>query len=106
MKIAIPIESDKPDALISTVFARSKWFAIWDSDLKTYEILDNPYHDDKLQVGENVVWLLTKKNVGQFAAFEIGLKLQNESSIRHIQLILLPQKIKKLKDILYLMDNN
>lgn len=106
MRIAIPIETNKSGAAISQKFARSKWFAIWDTQTNSYNFLNNPYFEDKVQVGENVVQILAKENVKQFVAYEIGLRLQNIASKRLIQLVLIPYRLKMLKDIIQLLEKN
>jgi predicted Fe-Mo cluster-binding NifX family protein len=106
MRIAIPVETNKAGAAISQKFARSKWFAIWDTQANSFNFLNNPYIEDKLQVGENVVQLLANENVKQFVAYEIGLKLQNIATKQLIQLVLIPYRLKMLKDIIQLLEKN
>ncbi len=106
MRIAIPVETNKAGAAISQKFARSKWFAIWDTLANSFNFLNNPYIEDKLQVGENVVQLLANENVKQFVAYEIGLKLQNIATKQLIQLVLIPYRLKMLKDIIQLLEKN
>ena len=99
MIIAIPVTKDQSNAKLSKVFARAPYFALYFSISKEFEVIDNPYFEDDLRVGENVLWLLNRHKVMAIAGHDFGLKLQEGAQKKKIQLILLDHTIKSLRDI-------
>jgi len=97
VRIAVPISKNNNGAEISARFSRSPYFAIIDKELNKTEIIENCYFDQKFGAGKAIVEHLEKKyNVGSFAAFEIGLKVQQIASDKKIQLIILHTQVKTL----------
>ena len=104
MKIAIPILSDSPDAVICPRFARSPFFAVADTAFAAYEIIENSYYDKKTGAGKSIAHQLVSVNrVNAFLAFELGLKVQQYANENKIQLIILNNRKMNLQDILKLM---
>lgn len=103
MKVAIATIAERRNSKISPVFARSKFFAIYDMDDHTLEFEYNQFHADNWKVADNVSWMLKRLNVKRILAYEIGLKMQDEATTHKTQIVLIPQKIKTLEEILSLM---
>jgi predicted Fe-Mo cluster-binding NifX family protein len=101
MNIAVPVESCSNNSPISPMFARSEYFALIETSDSVIDFITNPYAKDKHRVGQNVVWMLSKKNVKALLGFEFGLKLQNEVLRTKLQLIIISNKNKSLKDIMH-----
>mgnify|MGYP003563685853 CR=1 FL=1 len=104
MIFAIPIKSKNTNAPISRRFARSPFYAIFYSTTKEVFYIDNNYFGDNFSVADNVCWLLSKHNVDKYVGYEFGLKLQNNANHSKVQLIIINQHIKKLKDLVNLMN--
>lgn len=101
MKIAIPIESNLKSSTISKKFARSNYFAIIDKELKSVEIIENPFKELNLGVGKKLLNLLrTKHKVDTLLAFELGLKVQQMANEALLQLIIINEKRQTLKQLL------
>lgn len=105
MKVAIATQSDNRNSKISLVFARSKYFAIYNTSDDTIEFEYNQFHNDTWKVADNVSWMLHRIDVKRIVAYELGLKMQDEASSHKTQIVLIPQKIKSLEEILGLMSS-
>lgn len=104
MKAVLPIQTDSVEGLISLKFARSKFFALIDRDKRAYEIIESPFAKDQKNVGKNVfTFLIEEKKVDTFIAFELGLKVQQLTTKKKIQLIILNEKDNTFKNILQYM---
>lgn len=104
MKFVIPVETEKRNSLLSKKFARSKYFAVVDKELKTIEVIENPYCDVNMGVGKKLLnWLLTEHKVDTLIAFELGLKVQQLANQFQLQLIIINEKKRNLKQLLAFM---
>lgn len=103
--IAIPVETDKLNTTLSHRFGRSKYFAIYNPVSKSTVFIENVYAEDKIRVAENITYLLSKTSVNKLVAYEIGLKMQNEASGKEIQILIIPENLKTLKQIIQLIKN-
>jgi predicted Fe-Mo cluster-binding NifX family protein len=101
MLAAIPLETESELSLISARFARSPFFALVSREPFTIDIIENPCADIKTMTGICVAGKLTEKYaVDTFIAFELGWKICQFSQNKDIQLIILDNKNKTLKDLL------
>ncbi len=103
MIYALPIDSDSPQAAISTRFARTPFFAIINKAAGEYKIIANPFFETKKKTGQNVMQLMESQNISALIAFELGLIVQQMANKKRMQLIILNQKNKKLNEILELL---
>lgn len=101
MKIAIPVETNLKTSMVSKVFARSKYFALVDQDLKTVELIENPFGELNMGVGKKLIeFLLDKHKVDSLLAFELGLKVQQKATEANLQLIIISEKQQNLIQLL------
>lgn len=104
MLAVVPIKENKNDAQISTRFARTPYFAIINTELNWVNILDNPYSKESSSTGKIILeWLTTKHKVDTLIAFELGIKVQQLSKAKKLQLILIDNKNRTLQKILDLL---
>ena len=101
MKIAIPIETKQKSSIVSKKFARSHFFALVDKELKSLELIDNPFKDLSMGVGKKLLnFLIESHKVDTLLAFELGLKVQQMATETNLQLIIISEKRQTLKQLL------
>ncbi|MGF7138989.1 NifB/NifX family molybdenum-iron cluster-binding protein [Roseimarinus sediminis] len=104
MKLAIPVTGTQLENGLSLKFARSKYFALIEKETHQIEWVENPYFDEDKKVGEHVFsWLTSGLGVDTLLAFELGLKVQQLASASNLQLIIISEKKRTLKQLLRLM---
>ena len=104
MRAAIPVKDDYLDTVLSIRFGRSRFFVVADNRTSKLEFVVNPYCELKTGIGKGIKELLIAKyNVDTFIAYELGLKLQQLANDHDIQIILLHEKNKTLKELLSLL---
>ena len=101
MRIAIPIETKQKSGIVSKKFARSNFFALVDKELKSYELIENPFKDLSMGVGKKLLNLLVKEHqIDALLAFELGLKVHLMATEAAMQLIIISEKRQTLKQLL------
>ena len=104
MILAIPLEKDAQNSPIALRFARAKYFAIINKEMKSVEILPNPCLGMKTQAGKSaILYLTTRQEVDTLVAYELGLNVQQVAQKNNIQLILINEKRRDLKQLLNVM---
>ncbi len=77
MKYAIPIESQDIKDEISEVFGRSKFFAVYDSETKSIDFLENPGSKESRGAGISAVQFLIEKKINKVLTTNIGPNAEN-----------------------------
>lgn len=107
MIIAIPIEQMSLKSKISTKFARSNYFAVVNKLDKNYTIIQNPYIDENVRVGQKLIdWLSADYDVDTLLAYELGLKVQQLASQKEMQFILVENESLTLEKLLTYLQIN
>ena len=105
MIAALPIKENNSDAVISPRYARTPFYVIINTQERSAKIIENPYHDESTGAGKHILSFLTEKyNVDTLIAFELGLHVHQLAMKKQLQLIIIHEKNKTLKDILYRMN--
>ncbi len=100
MIAAIPVESDRSDAVLYTKFARSPFFALTDSANGNSRIVANPFFGNTQGAGAAVVaFLVDEHGVNMFIAYELGLKVQALAHKRKLAQIILHSEHHNLASI-------
>jgi predicted Fe-Mo cluster-binding NifX family protein len=76
MKIAITSEGNTLNAQIDSRFGRCAYFAIYDTETKQTEFLENPAKDASGGAGPAAVQFVAKQGVSKIVAGEFGGKTQ------------------------------
>ena len=101
MIYAVPIDQENSSAAVSLKFARSPYFAIIYSNEKKYIIIENPFKDQKMEVGKNVLSLLINEyGVKTVVGFELGLNVFELTKKKQTQVIIISKINQSFHQIL------
>jgi predicted Fe-Mo cluster-binding NifX family protein len=104
--IAIPIMNKSSEHKISKLFARSKYFLIFDEKNHQTFYLANEFIDSQIKSGKSIAKALVARGVNVFCGYEIGFNVQKIAEENNIQIILLPEtKQMSAKNVINLMKN-
>jgi predicted Fe-Mo cluster-binding NifX family protein len=108
MKIAIPINRprDKNDLRVSSHFAKAYAFAIYDTETKEINVVDNPRNALKLQYGAGrlIADMFTEKGVNVLLTKEIGAGAFGHVTSLGIKIYLVPENVKEVKEAIKLYE--
>lgn len=104
MKIAIASTGNTLEDRISQQFARCDYFIIYDTDNKAIEIIPNAYKNEEERAGQLSVELIASRNVRKIISGDFGLKIKPYLDKLRIQMIVLKDNTKRIKDILEMLD--
>ena len=105
MTICIPIAENSKTSPVSLKFARSNFFAIVDKDGETVKFIENPYRNLNKEVGTKLLpWLEEEYKIDTLLGFELGFKVQQAANEHKIQLIIISEKKRTLKQLLNFMN--
>lgn len=105
MKIAITSTGDNLDSLMDQRFGRCAWFVIYDDETKSMEILPNPNKDALDGAGPAAVQLVASRKVSKIVSGEFGIKIKSLLDSMKIQMIVLKDQEKTVREIIEMIDN-
>lgn len=77
MRIAITSTGDKVESLIDPRFGRCAFFAIYDTDSKTVDFLENPAKTASKGAGPAAVQFIAKQKVTRVISGDFGMKIRS-----------------------------
>jgi predicted Fe-Mo cluster-binding NifX family protein len=105
MIVGIPINSNSRNSEIALRFARAKYFAVIHRENNSLEIIPNPCLGMETQAGKcTLIYLMSRKNIDTIIAYEFGLNAQQIAQENNIQIILIKDNKRKLKDLFKIMN--
>jgi predicted Fe-Mo cluster-binding NifX family protein len=105
MNIAIASTGNNINSKIDKHLARCSWFMIYDSDTKQFEFIENKYKALKENAGIAVVKLFGKYKIKRVITTDVGAKVKNKLDELKIQIIIISDNNKKMKDLIKLMNH-
>jgi predicted Fe-Mo cluster-binding NifX family protein len=105
MRIAITSTGDNPESKIDSRFGRCAYFVIYDTENKSTEYIPNPNKENIEGAGPASVQLLAEKKVQQVISGEFGAKVKSIFDQLKIQLIVINDSSKTIKEIIELINN-
>ncbi len=103
MKVAFAAENNSLNSRIDKHFGRCAYFMIYDTHTGEYEFIENSYREIKEYAGCAAVKLLQEKQVERIISSEIGEKVKILLKELKIQIIIVVDTEKTLKDYIVLM---
>ena len=100
MKAAIASTGNTAGSVISMVFARCEYFAIYDTDAGTLEFAENRYRRNKEHVGIEVARFLVRQRVKKIISGEFGTSVRSITDPNHIQLIVIGNNRSTVQEII------
>ena len=102
MKVAISSKGDTLDSEMDSRFGRCKFFAIYDSENKSTQFIENTAASFTEGAGPAALQLLTAQGVTKLVSGNFGMKIKTLSSDLSVQLIVMRENhtIKSIINIL------
>ncbi len=104
MKVAITSTGNTLEDNIDMRFGRCSYFVIFDTESKAIEIIPNPNKDAEDGAGPSSVELIASRNVEKVISGEFGMKIKSLMDSLKIQMIVLKQPNKKIKEIIEMLE--
>jgi predicted Fe-Mo cluster-binding NifX family protein len=104
MKTAITSTGETLDSKIDPRFGRCSYFVIYDSELKSFEFIPNPNKNADEGAGPASVQLIAGKKVTKIVSGEFGIKIKPLLDSLHIQMIIVKDSNKTVKEIIELLN--
>lgn len=106
MKIAISSTGNTLESTIDQRFGRCAFFVIYDTTTNAMEFIPNPNKDAEEGAGPASVQLVASRNVNKIVSGEFGMKIKPLLDSLKIQMIILKEPDKKIKDIFEMLNNS
>ena len=100
MKIAITSTGNTLESTIDQRFGRCAYFMIYDTENKAMEFIPNPNKDAEEGAGPASVQLVASHKVNKIFSGEFGIKIKPLLDSLKIQMIVLKEPEKEIKDII------
>jgi len=104
MKIAITSIGDNLESKLDQRFGRCGYFIIYDTESKTTEFIPNPNKDAQEGAGPASVQLVASRDIQKIISGEFGIKIKQLLDSLKIQMIVLKQPEKSIKEIIELLN--
>lgn len=105
MKIAITSTGDTLNSTIDSRFGRCAFFAIYDTETKSTEFIFNPIKDTQEGAGPAAVQFVAAHKVSKIVSGEFGMKIKSLLDSLKINMIILKDPKKRIKDIIEILNN-
>lgn len=100
MKVAITSTGDNLESKLDQRFGRCGYFIIYDTETKGTEIVPNPSKDAQEGAGPASVQLVASRDVQKIISGEFGIKIKPLLDSLKIQMIVLKQPDKSIREII------
>jgi predicted Fe-Mo cluster-binding NifX family protein len=105
MIIAITSTGNNLNAKVDKHFGRCTTFVIYNTETKGLEFLPNPFRKMESDAGKSAIELIVSKGVTRIISGEMGIKIKPVLDYYRIQLIILGQSKKSIREILKLLNH-
>jgi predicted Fe-Mo cluster-binding NifX family protein len=105
MKTVITSTGNSLESQLDSRFGRCSYFVLYDHTSHSIEFLPNPYRENIEGAGQASVQLVASKGANKIVSGEFGIKVKSLSDSLKIQLIVLNDPEKKIKDIVQLLNH-
>lgn len=105
MKVAIASTGNTPESNVDLKFGRCSCYIIYDTESRSTEYLPNPHKSDEDSAGTSAVQLMISRNVTKIIAGEFGFRIKGLLDSLKIQLIVVKDRSRTVKEILELLNN-
>ena len=105
MKTAITSTGETPDSKLDQRFGRCAWFIIYDRETGATEAVANPGREALEGAGPAAVQLVASKGVRQIVSGEFGIKIKSLVDSLGIQMIILKESEKTVREVMDLLKN-
>lgn len=103
MKVAITSKGNTLDSILDTRFGRCSYFAIYDTESKKLEFVENPNLNTNEGAGPSSVKLIASYGVKKAVSGEFGFKIKSLMDDLSIQMIIVNEE-KTINEIVELLN--
>jgi predicted Fe-Mo cluster-binding NifX family protein len=104
MKVAITSTGDNLESKLDQRFGRCGYFIIYDTVTKATEFIPNPHKDAQEGAGPASVQLVASRNIQKIISGEFGIKIKPLLDSLKIQMIVLKQPEKSIREIIDMLN--
>lgn len=105
MKIAITSKGNSIESGIDQRFGRCAYFVVYNSETKSLDFIPNPGKDSEEGAGSAAVQLIAAQQVQKIVSGEFGIKIKPLLDSMKIQMIVLNDLGKSVKDVLEMLNH-
>ena len=105
MKIAITSTGNSLESTIDPRFGRCAWFVFYDTETEGVEFVPNPNKDINEGAGPASLQLVAARNVEKIISGEFGKRFKTLIDSLQIQMIVIKDHNKKIKEIIELLNH-
>lgn len=105
MKVAITSTGNTLESTIDQRFGRCAYFVIYDTENKAIEFIPNPNKDAEEGAGPASVQFVAYRNINKIVSGEFGMKIKSLLDSLKIQMIVLKEPEKKIKEIIEMLNH-
>ena len=105
MKVAITSNGNSLESKLDQRFGRCGYFIIYDTETKGIEFLPNPNKDAQEGAGPASALLVSLGKVQKIISGEFGIKIKSLLDSLKIQMIVLKQPEKSIREIIEMLNN-
>ena len=105
MKIAITSTGNSLDSAIDERFGRCAYFVVYDTESKSTEFIPNSNKDAEEGAGPASVQIVTSRNVSKIVSGEFGMKIKSLVDSLKIQMIVIKDNQKKIREIIEMLNH-
>ena len=104
MKVAITSDGNSLESKLDQRFGRCGFFIIYDTETKGTEFIPNPNKDAQEGAGPASVQLVASRNVKKIISGEFGIKIKSLLDSLKIQMIVLKEPDKSIREIIEMLN--
>lgn len=104
MKVAITATGNTLESTLDTRFGRCDYFFIYDIENKVMEFIPNSNINKEEGAGSSSVQFMASRNVNKIISGEFGIKIKSLLDCMKIQMIVLKNPEKKIKEIIEMLN--
>ncbi|TDD98615.1 NifB/NifX family molybdenum-iron cluster-binding protein [Flavobacterium cellulosilyticum] len=105
MKVAITSTGNSLESTIDPRFGQCAYFFIYDIQNKAMEFIPNPNIDADQGAGPATVQFFASRNINKIISGEFGMKIKSLLDCLRIQMIVLKNPEKKIKEIIDMLNH-
>ena len=105
MKVAITSTGNSLESTLDSRFGRCNFFVVYDTESHSTEFIPNPNKENVEGAGPASVQLVASKGAKKVVSGEFGAKVKSIFDSLQIQLVVLNDAEKKIKDIIELLNH-
>lgn len=105
MKVAITSTGNSPESKIDSHFGRCSFFVVYDTETRAMEFTPNSNKENIEGAGQAALQFITSRGVKKIVSGEFGTKVKSVFDSLKIQLVVLNNSDKTIKDIIDLLNS-